>query len=301
MGTPQFAVPALEALINSRHQVVAVYSQPPKPQGRRYIVQKSAVHLTAEAHSIPVYTPSTLKDLDVQQQFAAHQADLAIVAAYGLILPQAILDIPTHGCLNIHASLLPRWRGAAPIHRAMLAGDQQTGVTIMKMDKGLDTGDMLFDVVIDIPPQVHVQDLTQNLATVGAQAIVQACDNLPGYLNNLTKQPEQGITYAHKLTKHEGFIDWHTCSTQLVDVMVRTLNPWPGCYFVYRGQIVKVLGVKIVCCGHDDQCGTIIDSDFTIACQDGYVTLMQVKPAGKQAMSGRDFMNGQPLKIGDIL
>ena len=245
MGTPAFAVPTLASLINNNYEVVAVYTQPPRPSGRHYHVQKSPVHELALEHSLPVYHPVSLKNEQDQHIFKTHQADLAIVVAYGLILPKKILEAPTSGCLNIHGSLLPRWRGAAPIQRAIEAGDTSTGVCIMQMDVGLDTGPVIATSVIDIGPDDTSQSLHERLSTIGAKLMV---DTLPDYLSGQlqgTSQPLEGITYAAKIEKEEGHLDWHQSATTLYNKW-RAFNPWPGAFFLHKGVKLKVIQVHSV-------------------------------------------------------
>lgn len=300
MGTPDFAVPALNALIQSRHKVVAVYTRPPQPKGRGHIIQKSPIHNVAELHGIPVITPITLRDPEAQSTFSSLQADLAVVAAYGLILPPAILGAPQFGCINVHASLLPQWRGAAPVHRAILAGDTETGVTIMKMDQGLDTGAMLSKKSITIDSEMNSATLTHNLAMLGANELIKVCDDLPHYLKNAEVQPERGITYAHKLVKGEGLINWQI-NPCILNAMLRALHPWPGCYFDHNGVRIKIIQADCNALDHSYQSGTIIDRNLTIACRGGVITLNRILPANSRPLSGPDFMNGYDLQVGDII
>ena len=227
MGSPDFAVPALRSLNEAGHTIAAVYCQPPRSKDRGHQLQKGPVHKVAEEMGISVYTPTNLRSIEAQQQFAAHQADMAIVAAYGLILPQTILDIPYYGCLNIHASLLPRWRGAAPIQRALLAGDTETGITIMRMEAGLDTGPMLATAITPITSETTTPLLHDALAKQGAALIVQTLEKLKIYIGQAVTQPKEGVTYAAKLVKAEGELDFFKTAAEL-DRQVRALNPWPG-------------------------------------------------------------------------
>ena len=226
MGTPEFAVPALEALVASHHQVVAVYTQPPRPSGRGHRVQKSAVHLAAEAHGIEVRYPASLKPQEEKEAFAALNLDCAIVAAYGLILPRAILDAPKYGCLNIHGSLLPRWRGAAPIQRAILAGDSETGVTIMVMEAGLDTGPGVYEKSVPITSETTAQDLYLQLADIGARLILPALQEIVEDTITPTSQLDEYATYADKLTREDGRLDFSKPAVHL-HRQVRALQPWP--------------------------------------------------------------------------
>ncbi|KAF1854091.1 hypothetical protein Lal_00005308 [Lupinus albus] len=230
MGTPDFAVPSLAALIEAGHQLVCVYSQPPRPAGRGQQVQKSPVHRFAEDHGIPVRTPKSLRTAEAQAEFADLKADAAVVAAYGLILPQPVLDAPRLGCVNVHGSLLPRWRGAAPIQRSILAGDAETGITIMQMDIGLDTGAMLSREAVAITAATTASSLHDDLAALGARMIVPALDGLAAGTLAAVPQPEDGVTYAAKLTREDGRLDW-TRPASFVERQVRALTPWPGCWF----------------------------------------------------------------------
>jgi methionyl-tRNA formyltransferase len=244
MGTPPFAARALEALIAAGHEIAAVYTQPPRPAGRGHKLIKSAVHTLADSHGLEVRTPERLKSADVQAAFAALGLDVAVVAAYGLILPKAILDAPTHGCIYIHGSLLPRWRGAAPVQRAILAGDSETGITIMRMDAGLDTGPMLLKRAVSIGGRTTAAGLMGDLAALGAPMIVEALRLLE--LGELTEtpQPAGGVTYASKLDRAEGLIDWAEPAA-ILDRKARALNPWPGTVFTARGERIKLLEASI--------------------------------------------------------
>ena len=228
MGTPDFAAIALRALIDAGHDIVCAYTQPPKPSGRGHKLTKSSVQQLAEEHNIAVITPRSLRDTSEQEKFSALQLDVAVVAAYGLILPQAILDAPRHGCINIHGSLLPRWRGAAPIHRALLAGDNETGISIMQMDAGLDTGDVLSMQSVPITNASTTTQLHDELAVLGGRMIVDALNKIDHWQPQ--KQPDNGVTYAQKITKDENRINW-TQPADMIDRQVRALNPWPGAVF----------------------------------------------------------------------
>ena len=296
MGTPDFSVPALKALIDAGHEIAAVYSQPPRKSGRGQKLTPSPVHAYAEAQGIEVRTPVSLKTEEAQQAFAALNADAAVVVAYGLILPQAILDAPKRGCFNIHASLLPRWRGAAPIQRAIEAGDAQTGVTIMQMDAGLDTGPMLLTQTIDIAPDMNAQQLHDALCDMGGRLIVAA---LAGVLDgSLTPQlqPEGGVTYAKKIDKSETRIDWRRSGVDLAR-LVRAL--YPLMWFERDGQRVRVLRATVEeACGEP---GAVLDDAFLVACGEGALRLVEVQPAGKAAMDAGAYLRGHPLKAGEAL
>jgi methionyl-tRNA formyltransferase len=290
MGTPPFAARALEALIAAGHEVAAVYSQPPRPAGRGHRLVKSAVQTLAESHDIEVRTPERLKSPDEHVAFAALNLDLAVVAAYGLILPKAILDAPSLGCLNIHASLLPRWRGAAPIQRAILAGDNETGVTIMRMDVGLDTGPMLLKGAVPIGRWTTSVSLTDELADLGAELVVEAIARLEqGDLPDIP-QPEDGMTYAAKLDRTDGTIDWTQTAAE-IDRRVRALNPWPGTGFTLNGERIKLL----------EATPTSASGAPITACGTGALKLTLLQRPGKAAQDGASFLRGFALPPGTSL
>jgi methionyl-tRNA formyltransferase len=299
MGTPDFSVPILESLIEAGHQVVCVYSQPPRPAGRGHKEQLSPVHAFARERGIPVRTPKSLKGSEAQAEFAALEADVAVVAAYGLILPQAVLDAPRLGCLNVHASLLPRWRGAAPIQRAILAGDAETGVTIMQMDAGLDTGAMLLKESILLAPDTTAPWLHDMLAAMGARMIVEALSRLEDEEPlPATPQPKDGVTYAHKLAKEEGLLDWHRNAVEL-DRKVRALNPWPGVWFEMAGERIKVIESAVV--PGRAHPGTVLDDQLTVACGKFALRLLKVQRAGKAAMTAAEMLRGHSIARGTVL
>jgi len=295
MGTPDFAVPALAALIDAGHDVVCVYSQPPRPSGRGHREQPSPVQKYAQAQGIDVRYPVSLKAADAQADFAALNADAAVVAAYGLILPKAILDAPALGCLNIHASLLPRWRGAAPIQRAILAGDTETGVTIMQMDEGLDTGPVLMTGKFPIGNETTASDVHDALAALGRELIVQV---LSADLPTPEPQPGDGSTYAPKLDRAEGRIDW-TESAATLDLKIRALNPWPGVWCERDDARLRVLAATPV--PGSGEPGTVIDAPLTVACGDGALRLDRVQRADKSAMSADEYARGNPVPAGTVL
>ncbi len=299
MGTPDFSVSILDALVAAGHEVVSVYSQPPRPAGRGQQLQASPVHRRADALNIPVRTPKSLRKAEEQAEFAALNLDCAIVAAYGLILPQAILDAPRLGCVNVHASLLPRWRGAAPIQRSILAGDADTGVTIMQMDAGLDTGAMLLKEALPITPRMNAADLHDALAAMGARLMVQA---LPGIADGSLlpmPQPDEGVTYAAKLSKEEGRLDLTRPAVDL-DRQVRGLYPWPGTWVdLADGEKLKVLEVQTV--DGAGAPGTLLDAGPTLACGQGALRLVRVQRPGKGPVDGASFLRGYPHRIGGKL
>ncbi|OZA91820.1 MAG: methionyl-tRNA formyltransferase [Erythrobacter sp. 34-65-8] len=295
MGTPDFAVPTLRALHEAGHELVAVYSQPPAPAGRGKKLQPSPVQRVAEELGIPVLTPKSLRKPEPQAEFAALGADVAVVAAYGLILPQAVLDAPRHGCLNVHASLLPRWRGAAPIHRAVMAGDEQTGVTIMQMEAGLDTGPMLARAATPIEDKT-TGELTAELAELGAHLMVEV---LAG-LNQLAPQvqPEEGVTYAAKIDKAEARIDWQRPATDVVR-HIHGLAPFPGAWCEIGGERVKLLKAEVA--QGNEKPGTVIDGKLTIACGTGAIRPLRLQRAGKPAMEADELLRGWPVAAGTVV
>ncbi len=308
MGTPDFAVPSLRALVEAGHELVCVYSQPPRPAGRGQQVQKSPVHRFAEERGIPVRTPKSLRNAEAQAEFAGLDADAAVVAAYGLILPQPVLDAPRLGCINVHGSLLPRWRGAAPIQRAILAGDAETGITIMQMDAGLDTGAMLLKHAVPITAGTTASSLHDDLAGLGARMIVDALAGLAEGRLTAEPQPEAGVTYAAKLTRDDGRLDWSR-DAAFVERQVRALTPWPGCWFDAPAapggpqgtERIKVLKSEPAPAGHHAAPGTVLDDRLTIACQGGAVRLTLVQRPGKAPVDGAAFLRGFALPPGTVL
>lgn len=296
MGTPDFSVMALKALLDAGHNVVCVYSQPPRKAGRGQKLTPSPVHAFAEAQGIEVRTPVSLKSADEQAAFAALNADAAVVVAYGLILPQAILDAPRMGCFNIHASLLPRWRGAAPIQRAIEAGDDKTGVAIMQMDAGLDTGDVVIQEETPIAADMTAGELHDALAALGARLIVAALDGVASGALSPTPQPSAGITYAHKIDKAETRIDWAR-TAPAVSAQVRAFHPMA--WFELDGARVRVLALRVE--PGDGAPGTTLDDRLLVACGEGAVRLTRVQPAGKAAMDADAYLNGRAVAAGIAL
>ena len=286
MGTPAFSVPVLEALVAAGHEVVAVYSQPPRPAGRGKKERPSPVQARAEALGLQVRYPLNFKEAGAREDFAALQADVAVVVAYGLILPQAVLDAPKLGCLNIHASLLPRWRGAAPIHRAIMAGDAQTGVCIMQMEAGLDTGPVLLQREASIGVEETTGQLHDRLSQAGSELIVEALDQI-GTLSPRV-QPEAGVTYASKIDKAEARVDWSQPAVE-VDRLIRGLSPFPGAWCDVAGERVKLLGSGLAV--GSGAAGDVLDG-FTIACGDGAVEITKIQRAGKKPMATSDALRG---------
>ena len=301
MGTPAFAVPTLDALCASGHTVVAAYTQPPRAAQRGRKVRPTPVAVRAETAGIAVRTPSNLKPADAQTAFAALGADLAVTVAYGLILPPAVLAAPRLGCINAHASLLPRWRGAAPIQRAIMAGDEETGVTIMRMDEGLDTGPILMAERVSIGPGTTGGTLHDTLAALSARLVVEAIDALAAGSLAETPQSQDGATYAAKLEKHEAAIDWRTPAAQ-IEHTVRALAPKPGAWFIHEGERIRVLAAAEDAGATDAAPGTIIDEALTVACGDGSVLrLTRLQRAGKAAMDTDAFLRGRPIAAGTRL
>lgn len=289
MGTPDFSVPALDALVGAAHQVAAVYCQPPRPAGRGKKDRPSPVQARAEALGLPVRHPPSLRGAAEQQAFTELGADVAVVVAYGLILPPAVLAAPRLGCVNIHASLLPRWRGAAPIQRAIMAGDTQTGICVMQMEAGLDTGPVLMRKTTPIGPEDTAGDLHDRLSAIGARLIVQALDEL-GSITPLP-QPETGVTYADKIDKAEARIDWTRPATE-VDRLIRGLSPFPGAWAEIGGERVRLLRSRLA--GGSGAPGTVL-SGFTLACGSGAVEILEAQRPGKRGMPAGDFLRGMAL------
>jgi len=295
MGTPDFAVPALVELAARGHEIAAVYTRAAKPAGRGMDVQPTPVEREARRLGLPVLTPKSLKDEAAQASFRAHKPDVAVVVAYGLILPKPVLEAPRLGCFNVHASLLPRWRGAAPINRAIMAGDKESGVTIMRMDEGLDTGAMAIAERVAIAPDMTVGDLHDTLARLGADAMARALAAAERGSLTLTPQPEAGVTYAAKISKDETRIDWAKPWNEAHD-HIRGLSPFPGAWFDLDGVRVKALrSTKGEGTGTP---GTVLDDRLTIACGSGALRLTQVQRAGKQPMSAEEFLRGSPVAKG---
>ncbi len=298
MGTPEFALAPLQALVKAGYEIVAVYTQPPRPKGRGHAETLSPVHQFAQEQGIPVYTPVTLRSPEEQHIFSQLNADLAIVAAYGLLLPVQILEAPTLGCINIHASLLPRWRGAAPIHRAIEAGDTQTGITIMQMDKGLDTGPMLYTKTISIEANETSQMLHDKMLTLGTQALFECLPDILSEQLLPTHQPVDGVTYAHKLKKEESVLNFD-CAAAVILRKIRALTPWPGTTATLDGEQIKILDAEIV----DDTISLPTpyppsnwiatgDHKLLISCKTGAIQLKILQRPGSKPVSSSDFLNG---------
>lgn len=299
MGTPEFAVPTLLALAAHGHDIAAVYTREPKPAGRGMKLQETPVALAAHRLQAPVLTPKTLRTDEALANFRAHEADAAVVVAYGMILPQAILDAPELGCYNLHGSLLPRWRGAAPLNRAIMAGDAETGVMVMKMDAGLDTGDVAMAERIAITDAMTVTDVHDQLARLGADLMVRAMAALERGGLQLTKQSEDGVTYAAKIDKAEAKIDFAKPAWAVLR-HIHGLSPFPGawCELPIEGQPVRVKVLRCAIADGRGEPGEVIDDHLTIACGDGAIRVSQLQRAGKQPMTAEEFLRGTPIAKG---
>lgn len=293
MGTPDFAVPALQTLIEAGHEIAAVYTRAPKPKGRGHDIQKTPVHLLAEAHGLEVRTPKTLREAQAQAEFAALNLDIAVVAAYGLILPKPVLDAPRAGCVNLHASLLPRWRGAAPIQRAIMAGDTQSGVCLMAMEEGLDTGGVYASGSTPITDQTTGQSLHDALAAIGSRLLREHLVAVATGQLACTPQPEAGVTYAQKIDKAEARIDWSQSAEQIERVL-RAFTPWPAREFQVGPETLKLLKARIVPYSGSAAPGTLLDEDFTVACGQNALRLLSVQRPGRGPTEGAACLRGLP-------
>jgi methionyl-tRNA formyltransferase len=300
MGTPDFAATILAALIDAGHRMRAVYTQPARPSGRGHRPQPSPVAALAERHGIAVRVPITLRDPDAQAEFAATPADAAVVAAYGLILPAPILTAPRLGCLNVHASLLPRWRGAAPIQRALLAGDPETGITIMQMEEGLDTGPILLQQAMAIAPGMTSGELSGRLAGLGARLISDALDSLARATLVARPQPSAGITYAAKLRREEARLDWRLSAIAL-ERQVRAFDPWPGAYFCGHGERIRVLRAEADPRSAAAAPGTVLDELLSVACGAGVLRPLRLQRPGKTVLDTAAFLRGFAMAPGTLL
>jgi methionyl-tRNA formyltransferase len=297
-GTPQFAVPTLSEIVGQGHDVAAVYTQPPRAAGRGMAERKSAVHEIADRLGIPVFTPFTLKSPEEATRFAALEPEAGVVVAYGQILPRAFLEAPPNGCLNLHGSLLPRWRGAAPIQRAIMAGDAETGVMVMRMEPGLDTGPVAMSERVAIGPDVTAGELSGRLATLGADLMVRALGALSRGALGFTPQSAEGVTYAKKIEKTETRIDWSRPAAE-VHNHIRGLSPDPGAWFDLAGDRVKVLRSTLA--AGSGAPGAVLDASLTVACGTGAIRLLNLQRAGKGAMAAADFLRGNQIAPGTVL
>jgi methionyl-tRNA formyltransferase len=304
MGTPDFAVPVLDAILGCGHDVAAVYTRAPQPAGRRGLeLQPTPVEQTARRFGIAVLTPKTLRTPQAQQEFRAHRADAAVVVAYGLILPKPVLDATPLGCFNLHASALPRWRGAAPINRAVMAGDTETAVVVMRMEEGLDTGPMAQSTRVAIGSDMTAGELHDELARVGADLMIRALRMLEDGALRLTPQPAAGVTYAAKIDKNETRIDW-TRPWKAVHDHCRGLSPFPGAWFELPGAGKEAVRIKVLHTTRGDGAGppgTVLDDRLTIACDGGAVRILELQRAGRQPMQAQEFLRGTPLAAGTRL
>jgi methionyl-tRNA formyltransferase len=302
MGTPDFAVPALAEILGAGHEVAAVYSQPPRPAGRGMEARKSPVHVFAESSGLPVLTPKSLKGAAEQAAFAAHAADAAVVVAYGLILPKPVLDAPREGCLNLHGSALPRWRGAAPIQRAVMAGDTVTAAMVMRMDEGLDTGPVCLAEAIAIGPDMTAGELHDAMARRGADLMVRALAALERGSLVCRPQPTDGVTYAAKIAKEEARIDF-ALPAVAVHNRIRGLSPFPGAWFEasIQGKLERIKVLRSTVTEGSGAPGTLLDDHLTVACATGAIRLLQVQRAGKKPMSADELLRGMPLRAGHPL
>lgn len=294
-GTPDFAAKHLEKLLLSPHQVIGVFTQPDRPAGRGNKLTASPVKTMAEQHSIPVFQPKSLKPEENQSLIAELQADIMVVVAYGLLLPKAVLDMPRLGCINVHGSLLPKWRGAAPIQRSLWAGDRETGVTIMQMDVGLDTGDMLLKVSCPILPDDTSATLYEKLAGLGPDALLETLEQISAGKAVAEKQDDSQATYAQKLSKEEAKLNWHLSATQL-ERCIRAFNPWPVSYFIIDDQPVKVWQAQAINAEIKAEPGTIIQAGkqgIQVATSEGVLNILQLQPSGKKSMSAQDLLNSR--------
>jgi methionyl-tRNA formyltransferase len=300
MGTPAFAVTILEALIDSGHHILAVYTQPPRPAGRGHRPQPSPVQLLAAQHRLPVRCPVSLRTDEAQAALSALGGDAAVVAAYGLILPRVILLAPRLGCLNVHASLLPRWRGAAPIQRALLAGDAETGITIMQMEEGVDTGPILLQQALAIPPGATAAGLSAELAALGARLIVKALEGVAAGTVVRRPQPQEGLTYARKIGREDGRLDWRLPAAVL-ERQLRALDPWPGVFFETAGERIRVLAAAALATTSTHPPGTVLDDSLSIACGDGVFRPLRLQRPGRAPLEAPAFLRGFPIAAGTVL
>jgi methionyl-tRNA formyltransferase len=300
MGTPDFAAAILGGLVAAGHRLRAVYTQPPAPAGRGHRLQASPVQLLAERIGAPVHCPESLRDAAAQAEFAALRADAVVVAAYGLILPQPVLAAPRLGCLNVHASVLPRWRGAAPIQRALLAGDRETGITIMQMDEGLDTGPILLQRALPILPDTNAGELTEALAELGTRLMLEALDGVAGGKLTPRPQPEEGVTYASKIRREEARLDWRQPADAL-ERRVRAFAPAPGAWFSGGGERIRVLKAQAESEAPNVPPGTVVDDRLAIACGNGVFRPLRLQRPGRAALDADAFLRGFPIPAGTLL
>lgn len=301
MGTPDFAVPALNRLIKSNHEIIAVYTQKPKAAGRGMEVKKSKVHEVAEANNIKVYTPDSLKSDEEKNNFKNLNADIAVVAAYGMLLPKEILQGTKHGCINIHPSLLPRWRGAAPLQRTIMAGDNHTAVCIMQMNEGLDTGDIILKEEFDIPDSTNVGWLHDKCAEIGAELTLKAIEQISTGTAKYIKQSEQGVTYAKKITKEDEKIDFNKNGNEILN-QIRGLSPYMGANFILNNKKHKIFEAEFILFKNtSDELGKILNDQFHISCKDGCIVPKTIQKEGSKKMSIEEFLRGNKTPVGTII
>lgn len=291
MGTPKFAVPTLRRLILSKeHNVVAVFSQQPKPQGRGLKIMESPVCTLASFYKIPIYTPTTLTELKAFKLISGIIADIIVVVAYGLLIPKNVIESKKYGCLNIHPSKLPKYRGAAPLHRTIINGEKNTAVSVIQMDEGLDTGDIILQEEFDLDEKTTLQSLHDKCAQIGSELLLKILNNIHGFAR--TMQPTIGKSYAHKLTKEEGRVVWSHHSAFQIDCMVRGMSPWPGVFFKVQNQKITILEVEVFNIHHSFIVGQVLNNSFCIACTQDVLRIHSLKPEGKKQMSGTDYLHG---------
>lgn len=296
MGTPEFAVPSLQKLLKSdKHQVKAVFTKEPKEQNRGMEVIKSPIHQLAEQHYIDIYTPKTLRKDEIAKVINNIRADIIIVVAYGLIIPANILNMKKYGCLNIHPSKLPKYRGAAPLQRTIINNEPETAICIMQMDEGVDTGDILTQVDIDIPADMTLKELHDICSEEGSTLLLSTLDNIDHITPH--KQSETGVSYAPKLAKEEGQINWQQEDGKQIYGKIKGMNPWPGAYFFIKDKMMKIISASWRSCEHKENYGSIVSDQFDVACKGGILRIEKIKPEGKKEMSGASFLRGCNISI----
>ncbi len=300
MGTPDFSVPTLQALIESDHQIVGVYTKPPKPAGRGYKEVKSKIHELAEKHNLPVFVPSTFKEPRNVEQFKSLNADIAVVVAYGLILRKDILESPKFGCINIHPSKLPRWRGAAPLQHTILAGDKETAVCVMQMDEGMDTGDIIIQQDLNVPIEMTAKELHDLTSAIGAELVLRTLEQIASGTMTKNKQTEKGLIYATKITRDHEIINWHKSAEEIYN-QIRTFTPRPAAFFKYNGEVIKVISAKFSNNDSGQKAGTVTDDELSIACGKGVVTPTLLQREGKKMIYTDAFLRGFPIAKGTNL
>ncbi len=291
MGTPDFSVPTLQALINSKHEIVGVYTKPPKPAGRGYQEVKSKVHELAEKNNLPVLVPSTFKEPRNVEQLKALGADIAVVVAYGLILRKDVLEAPKLGCINVHPSKLPRWRGAAPLQHTILSGDKETAVCIMQMDEGMDTGDIIIQQDVPVPQEMTAKELHDLTALIGAELVIKALDQFENGTVKRIKQIEEGLVYATKITRDHEIINWFKSAEEIYN-QIRTFSPRPGAYFTYKGEVVKIISATFSAENSGEKAGMVLDDNLSIACGSGVLHPTLLQREGRKMIYTDAFLRG---------